>query len=91
MVSSSRVEMSNETSLDILTLEEQGVLKNVRCQSFSERASYPRRAGTSFAPPRIPKPHNCCPHCCLLNFSNTHFDTDAKELHLGRRAVTIVF
>jgi hypothetical protein len=83
VVSSSRVEMSNETSIDILTLEEQVVLKNVGYQSFSERASHPRRAGTSFAPPWFSKPHNCCPDCCLLNFDNMHYDTDTKELHLG--------
>jgi hypothetical protein len=82
--------MSNESSLEILTLEEQAVLKNVRYQSFSERASYPRRAGTSFAPPRIPKPHVCRPYCCLLNFNNIHYDTDTKELHFGRGEVIIV-
>jgi len=82
--------MSNETLLDILTLEEQAVLKNVGYQSFSERASHPRRAGTSFVPPRIPKLHNFCPYCYLLNFNNTHYDPDTKKLHLGRRADTIV-
>jgi len=90
VVSSSTVEISNESSLEILTLEEQAVLKNVRYQSFSERASYPRRAGTSFAPPRIPKPYDCRPYCSLLNFNDIHYDTDTKELNLGRGTDIIV-
>jgi len=82
--------MSNETLLDILTLEEQVVLKNVGYQSFSERVSHFRRAGTSFVPPRIPKPHYFCPYFRRLNFNNMHYVTDTKELRLGRGADTIV-